>query len=101
MCTFGPTTLSRRFADPLAEPVTTEQVNEALRSLQIWGNLRADPDTSRVTTVEDFYRARYLYQLSREGEAAERALALYEAELARRGDYRPSRLRTSGYGCAR
>jgi uncharacterized protein (TIGR02677 family) len=73
-------------ADPLAEPVTTEQVTEALRSLQIWGNLRADPDTSRVTTVEDFYRARYLYQLSREGEAAERALALYEAELARRGE---------------
>jgi uncharacterized protein (TIGR02677 family) len=39
-----------------------------------------------VTTVEDFDRARYLYQLSREGEAAERALALYEAELGRRGE---------------
>jgi len=73
-------------ADSLADPVTTEQVNEALRSLQIWGNLRADPDTSRVTTVEDFYRARYLYQLSREGEAAEKALTLYEAELGRRGE---------------
>src|SRR5262249_54841689 len=46
-------------ADPLPEPVAPEQVNEALRSLRIWGNLRADPDTSRVTTVEDFYRARY------------------------------------------
>jgi uncharacterized protein (TIGR02677 family) len=73
-------------ADPVGEPVAAEQVNEALRSLQSWGNLRADPDTSRVTTVEDFYRARYLYQLSREGEAAERALALYEAELGRRGE---------------
>jgi uncharacterized protein (TIGR02677 family) len=68
------------------EPPAPEQVDEALRSLEGWGNLRADPDTGRVTTVEDFYRARYLYQLSREGEAAERALALYEAELGRRGE---------------
>jgi uncharacterized protein (TIGR02677 family) len=68
------------------EAVTREQIDEALRSLEGWGNLRADPDTGRVTTVEDFYRARYLYQLSREGEAAERALALYEAELGRRGE---------------
>jgi uncharacterized protein (TIGR02677 family) len=67
-------------------PITQEQVEEALRSLESWGNLRADPDTGRVTTVEDFYRARYLYQLTREGEAAERALALYEAELSRRGE---------------
>jgi uncharacterized protein (TIGR02677 family) len=76
--------------DAGAEPVSAEQVDEALRSLQHWGNLRADPDTSRVTSVEDFYRARYLYQLSRVGEAAERALALYEAaRLARRS--RPGR----------
>ena len=68
------------------ESLSSEQVDEALRSLEAWGNLRADPDTGRVTTVEDFYRARYLYQLSREGEAAERALALYEAELGRRGE---------------
>jgi uncharacterized protein (TIGR02677 family) len=66
--------------------VTQEQVEDALRSLESWGNLRADPDTGRVTTVEDFYRARYLYQLTKEGEAAERALALYEAELSRRGE---------------
>ena len=61
-------------------------MEDALRSLESWGNLRADPDTGRVTTVEDFYRARYLYQLTREGEAAERALVLYETELGRRGE---------------
>jgi uncharacterized protein (TIGR02677 family) len=72
--------------DGNGEPVAQEQIDEALRSLEGWGNLRADPDTGRVTTVEDFYRARYLYQLSREGEAAERALALYEEELGRRGE---------------
>jgi uncharacterized protein (TIGR02677 family) len=66
--------------------ITQDQVEGALKSLEEWGNLRADPDTSRVTTVEDFYRARFLYQLSREGEAAERALELYERELGRRGE---------------
>ncbi|WP_084958885.1 TIGR02677 family protein [Thermoactinospora rubra] len=68
------------------EPVTQEQVDAALSSLRDWGNLRADPDTGRVTTVEDFYRARFLYQLSKDGEAAERALEVFEQELGRRGE---------------
>jgi uncharacterized protein (TIGR02677 family) len=63
-----------------------EDVAEALSKLEEWGNLRATPDTSRVTTVEDFYRTRYLYQLSREGEAAERALEVYEQEIGRRAE---------------
>ncbi len=61
------------------------EVTAALGSLEEWGNLRADPDTSRVTTVEDFHRARYLYQLTRHGEAAEEALAAYDEALGRRG----------------
>jgi len=68
------------------EPLPVEAVEKALGSLEEWGNVRADPDTSRVTTVEDFYRPRYLYQLSREGEAAERALEVYEREIGRRGE---------------
>lgn len=60
-------------------------VADALAALEGWGNLRSDPDTSRVTTVEDFHRARYLYQLTREGEAAEEALAVYDDALGRRG----------------
>jgi uncharacterized protein (TIGR02677 family) len=67
-------------------PAVQDDVQEALARLAEWGNLRATPDTSRVTTVEDFYRTRYLYQLSREGEAAERALEVYEQEIARRGE---------------
>ena len=62
-----------------------ESVAAALVALEGWGNLRSDPDTSRVTTVEDFHRARYLYQLTREGEAAEEALAVYDEALGRRG----------------
>ncbi len=68
------------------ERVALDNVQNALDSLHEWGNLRADPDASRVTSVEDFYRARYLYQFTREGEAAERALELYEQQIARRGE---------------
>jgi len=60
-------------------------VTEALSQLVAWGNLHADPDTGRVTTVEDFHRARYLYQLTARGEAAEQALVTYDEALGRRG----------------
>ncbi len=68
-----------------ASPVDHDTVADALARLVDWGNLRADPDTSRVTTVEDFPRARFLYQLTHEGEAAERALAVFDDQLGRRG----------------
>jgi uncharacterized protein (TIGR02677 family) len=60
-------------------------VADALAKLVGWGNLRADPDTARVTTVEDFHRARFLYQLTDRGEAAEQALAAYDEALGMRG----------------
>jgi uncharacterized protein (TIGR02677 family) len=62
-----------------------ETVVDTLGQLVTWGNLRADPDTSRVTTVEEFHRARFLYQLTHRGEAAERALTVYDEQLGRRG----------------
>lgn len=62
-----------------------EEVQAALAQLVHWGNLEADPDTSRVTSVEEFYRARFLYQLTRAGEAAEQALQVFDRELGRRG----------------
>ncbi|MGH3341447.1 MAG: TIGR02677 family protein [Carbonactinosporaceae bacterium] len=62
-----------------------QAIADALARLVEWGNLRADPDTSRVTTVEDFHRARFLYQLTHAGEAAEQALATYDETLGRRG----------------
>ncbi|MER7672855.1 TIGR02677 family protein [Kitasatospora sp. NPDC096128] len=63
-----------------------ESVAAALERLSKWGNLRADPDTGRVTALEDFYRSRYIYQLTREGEAAEEALGAYDEALGRRGE---------------
>ncbi|MFB6607959.1 TIGR02677 family protein [Streptomyces noursei] len=66
-------------------PGELEGVVGVLDKLVEWGNLRADPDTGRVTAVEDFYRKRYIYQLTREGEAAEEALSAYDEALGRRG----------------
>jgi len=65
--------------------VADEQLTQALDKLVEWGNLRADVDTSRVTTVEDFHRKRSLYQLTGPGQAAEQAIAFYEEAIGRRG----------------
>lgn len=62
-----------------------DAVKAALGQLVEWGNLQAEPDTSRVTTVEDFYRARYLYRITREGEAAQAALATFVRMLGHHG----------------
>ena len=66
-------------------PADPRAVTDALAQLVEWGNLRADPDTSRVTSVEDFHRARFLYQLTHAGEAAERSLAVFDEQLGRPG----------------
>jgi uncharacterized protein (TIGR02677 family) len=79
-----------RTEDVLTELIVGAQteskaIADALAQLVDWGNLRADPDTSRVTSVEDFHRARFLYQLTHAGEAAERSLAVFDEQLGRRG----------------
>lgn len=65
-----------------------EEVRDAVRpgvdlsalldQLVSWGNLKADPDTSRVATVEEFNRARYIYQFTSAGESAERVLGEFD-----------------------
>jgi uncharacterized protein (TIGR02677 family) len=69
--------------DAAAEPGT---LGNALAQLVSWGNLEAHPDTADVATVEEFYRTRHLYQLSRAGEAAERAIAFFEQILDQAGE---------------
>lgn len=69
-----------------------DRVQTLLAQLVEWGNLRADPDTAQVTTVEEFYRARFLYQLTVEGEAAERAVAHFEELLVVPGELQTSAL---------
>lgn len=67
------------------DDVSDEQLAMALDKLVDWGNLHPEPDTGRVTSVEDFHRKRFLYQLTREGQAAEDAIAFYEEQVGRRG----------------
>lgn len=76
----------------LAEPADTASIEAALAQLREWGNLEAHPDTADVTTVEEFYRPRYLFQLTPQGEAAERALAIYEETLRQRGELQSAAL---------
>jgi uncharacterized protein (TIGR02677 family) len=63
-----------------------EEVNAALAQLAAWGNLESHPDTTRVSNLSDFYRARFLYRLSHGGEAVESALVLFVQTLQRRAE---------------
>lgn len=67
-------------------------VETCLLQLCEWGNLRKDTDTAEVATVEEFYRTRYLYQLTTEGEAAERALRTYHDAVAESGELQSAAL---------
>lgn len=63
-----------------------EEVNTALSQLAEWGNLESQPDTARVSSLSDFYRARFLYRLSHNGEAVEAALTVFFQTLQRRAE---------------
>ncbi|NJO12186.1 MAG: TIGR02677 family protein [Gammaproteobacteria bacterium] len=65
---------------------TLEEVQAALSQLTAWGNLQAQPDTARVSTIEDFYRKRLLYRMTAGGEAVEAGLEVFVQTLARRGE---------------
>lgn len=67
-------------------PPRIEDVNTALTQLTEWGNLESHPDTARVSSLSDFYRARFLYRLSQGGEAVESALAVFVQTLQRRAE---------------
>ncbi|MEY9932420.1 uncharacterized protein (TIGR02677 family) [Catenulispora sp. GP43] len=80
-----------RNSDPIVPPADVpplpdpDALIQALDKLVEWGNLRSDADTGRVTTVEDFNRARKIYQLTRHGQAALSAIEHYEQALGLRG----------------
>ncbi|HEY2497816.1 MAG TPA: TIGR02677 family protein [Candidatus Angelobacter sp.] len=67
-------------------PPRIEEVNSALAQLAEWGNLESQPDTARVSSLSDFYRARFLYRLSHSGEAVEAGLAVFFQTLQRRAE---------------
>lgn len=67
-------------------PLVIEEIQTALTQLTEWGNLESQPDTSRVATISDFYRLRYLYRLSQGGEAVESALGIFVEFMRRRAE---------------
>jgi len=67
-------------------PPRAEEIQTALAQLTEWGNLESQPDTARVSSINDFYRARFLYRLSRGGEAVESALAEFARTLRQRAE---------------
>lgn len=74
----------------VSEGFTAEQevstIEARLQQLVDWGNLLATRDSSEVSSIEDFYRPRFLYQLSAEGEAAEAALLFFYDQIDRPGE---------------
>lgn len=71
---------------PDAALPSLEVVQAALAQLTEWGNLTAQADTGRVASIEDFYRARFLYRLSESGEAVEAGMAAFAQALGRRAE---------------
>lgn len=67
-------------------PPPLEEVNAALTQLTEWGNLESHPDTARVSSLSDFYRARFLYRLSHGGEAIEASFALFVQTMQHRAE---------------
>ena len=62
------------------------EVDSALAQLCEWGNLQTNPDTTRVGTVEDFFKQRNAFQITRQGEAAAQAFALFNSTSGREGE---------------
>jgi uncharacterized protein (TIGR02677 family) len=73
-------------AEWVGSPPKIEEIQLALTQLTDWGNLESQPDTARVASLSDFYRARFLYRLSEGGEAVETALNVFAQALRRRAE---------------
>jgi uncharacterized protein (TIGR02677 family) len=70
-----------------------EETENALRQLRLWGNLEATQDDAEQASLEEFYRVHLLYALSSPGEAAERALAVFEETMHQPGELQTTALR--------
>ncbi|MCG3178595.1 MAG: hypothetical protein BIFFINMI_00923 [Phycisphaerae bacterium] len=88
-----PADVSSALADKssLGKPDLVE-VERALAVLCDWGNLEKHLDTAEVATVEEFLRPRYLYRLTQEGQAAQRAIQVFEESIAQPGELQTAAL---------
>jgi uncharacterized protein (TIGR02677 family) len=67
-------------------PPRIEEIHAGLNQLAEWGNLERHHDSARVATIGDFYRAKFLYGLTKGGEAAEAALTVFEQTFYRKAE---------------
>jgi uncharacterized protein (TIGR02677 family) len=87
-----PADVESQLADRSARHAEATAIEGVLQQLVAWGNLEAHPDTAEVSTVEDFWRVRNLYQMSPAGEAAEAALSVFEQLLKQPGELQAAAL---------
>lgn len=73
--------------------VSEEVLAPLLEQLTTWGNVERSRDHIEATSVEEFYRVKWLYQLSARGEAAERALETFENAIRQPGELQTEALR--------
>jgi uncharacterized protein (TIGR02677 family) len=73
--------------------LSEEELANALDQLRQWGNLDANQDISEVQTLEEFNRARFLYQFTAAGEATEQALSAFDQHCLRPGELQTTALR--------
>jgi uncharacterized protein (TIGR02677 family) len=79
--------------DPDDAQPTVEEVATRLNQLRLWGNLSADHDISRATSLDSYGRTAFVYDLTPGGEAAAEALATLEDGLRRVGGLQAVALR--------
>ena len=68
------------------------EIESALEQLCEWGNLQTRPDTTDISTVEDFYKQRYAFHITNQGEAAELALQVFQSSSERKGELQTNAL---------
>jgi uncharacterized protein (TIGR02677 family) len=69
-----------------------EDLKHALDQLNQWGNLAKHADVSEVSTLEEFRRTRYLFQLTASGEATEQAIQHFMSNIKKRGELQATAL---------
>lgn len=70
-----------------------DSLGPVLEQLHEWGNLDRGRDHVDAASIEEFYQVKWLYQLSVRGEAAERALEVFEEAIHQPGELQTEALR--------
>ena len=83
----------RPFEISRATEFPEEELDAILEQLVEWGNLDHSRDHIDAASIQEFYRVKWLYQLSTRGEAGERALDVFEDSLTQKGELQTAALR--------